>query len=130
VPGDSNLIYMISIPSPNNCIPVKAQDYNSSRSNKRGINVAVEEDEEPIGAVNEIDASFSIYPNPTNSTIKIAYSERIEEIEIRDVTGKIVLKEKNNSAQFEADLSHFESGVYFISIITSQNQLVGKIIKE
>jgi PKD repeat protein len=130
VPGDSNLIYMISIPSPNNCLPVKAQDYNSSRSNKRGINVAVEDDEEPIGAVNEIDASFSIYPNPTNSIIKVVYSERIEEIEIRDVTGKIVLKEKNNSSQFEADLSHFESGVYFISIITSHNQLVGKIIKE
>ena len=58
------------------------------------------------------------------------YSEKIEEIEIRDVTGKLVLKQKNNSTQFEADLSPFENGVYFISIRTSENQLIGKIIKE
>jgi len=130
VPGDSNLVYMISIPSPNNCLPVKAQDYNSSRSNKRGINVSEEEEEEPIGGIDENDVSFSIYPNPTNSLIKVIYSEKIEEIVIRDVTGKLVLKQKNNSTQFEADLSHFENGVYFISISTSENQLIGKIIKE
>lgn len=129
-PGDSNLVYMISIPSPNNCLPLKAQDYNSSRSNKRGINVSEEEEEEPVGGIDENDVSFSIYPNPTNSLIKVIYSEKIEEIEIRDVTGKLVLKQKNNSTQFEADLSPFENGVYFISIRTSENQLIGKIIKE
>jgi hypothetical protein len=129
-PGDSNLVYLISIPSPNNCLPQKAQDYNSSRSNKRGINVSEEEEEEEPVGLSENTSTFSIYPNPTNAIVKIHYSEVIETIAISDLTGKILFEHNVDATTYESDLTKYADGVYFIKISTASQELVGKIIKE
>jgi hypothetical protein len=64
----------------------------------------------------------SIYPNPVSSVLSIN-TENLSDfkIQITDVFGRIVLEEKNKSTVDCSSLSH---GVYFISIISRNNQIV------
>ncbi|MBL7894669.1 MAG: T9SS type A sorting domain-containing protein [Bacteroidia bacterium] len=66
----------------------------------------------------------SIFPNPASEEINISCSENENlNLEIRDVTGKVVLKKviviENNLHQFKVDL---KSGIYFVNLINTNGQ--------
>lgn len=127
-PIDSNNVYMISINTPGQCSPAKAQDYNSSRSNKPNERSTNGDDD---ASLDEVSSDVLVYPNPTNGEVTIVYSERITTIEIYDLTGKLVYSEHNllnNKVQF--DLSNYERGMYNFRLITEGEMINGKIIKE
>lgn len=70
---------------------------------------------------------FSIQPNPVQNIITIAGNLTIDQIEISDISGRVVFSANNER---NIDCSAFETGVYFLKI-TSGNQLVTKkIIKD
>ena len=67
--------------------------------------------------INETDLiSTAIYPNPTTGIVNISSSQAIDNIEVFDVTGKLVLSHRNDTHQkhIELDLSAFGNGIYFI----------------
>jgi PKD repeat protein len=67
--------------------------------------------------INETDlVSTAIYPNPSTGIVNISSNQAIENIEVYDVTGKLVLSHRNDSHQrhIELDLSAFSNGIYFI----------------
>ena len=80
--------------------------------NKLIVNVS------PTSGLNEINASkkIIIYPNPTTGMVNISSSQAIDNIEVFDVTGKLVLSHRNDNHQkhIELDLSAFSNGIYFI----------------
>ena len=55
------------------------------------------------------------------------YDNKINEVSISDVSGKIVLFKKNNLSLI--DLSYLQNGIYFISITTENLTIKSKIIK-
>lgn len=58
---------------------------------------------------------FSIYPNPANDKIKVKLKNSInQEIQIIDVKGKLILESTLNTNEGNIDVSHLNSGVYFI----------------
>ena len=91
-----------------------------------------------------------VYPNPTNGIFYVSSSEfRIEDIEIFDVMGKMVIQnpeilntksEIRNGEQPDTelnpkpgtafDLSNVSPGVYFIRIKTENGMVVRKIVKQ
>jgi len=77
---------------------------------------------------------ISTYPNPTSSFITIDNEQlTINEIEIMDITGKVVLKSSNDitsKTSIRIDLSGFENGIYLISIQTENEVFTEMIIKE
>ena len=128
-PSDSNLVYLITINPPGTCTATKAQDYNSSRSNKESVN-APDEDNSGAG-LSQQKVELNIYPNPTNGIVQIAYSEFVTQMRVYDISGKLVYStEPLSQGVHKIDLSGYESGIYTIQIFTEKNTLNGKIIKE
>jgi len=126
-PGDSSLVYMITINTPQQCSATKATNYNSSRSNKRGINMPADEG---VG-IDEIATEVVVYPNPTDGQVTIVYSENITSVEVYDLSGKLVYSESNLlNNKIQIDLTSFERGVYSFRLMTNDQMINGKVVKD
>jgi len=78
---------------------------------------------------NEIDKSFTIYPNPSNSVLNIISNENeIENCTVVDLMGKVIIHQKNNSTQI--NVQNLESGIYFVSVTINGITNFQKFIKE
>jgi len=75
-----------------------------------------------ISDINESNAPM-FYPNPTTGTIYLSEQSNITLI---DLSGKLLLEEKNTT---QLDLSSLPAGMYFLRVGENNNQLV-KVIKE
>ncbi len=71
--------------------------------------------------------TFSFYPNPTSHTIKWETSEKVLNISIYDVTGRLMLKLEHPES--EIILPTEINGVYFIQVETPQGRSYYKAIK-
>jgi len=84
----------------------------------------------PFFSVNEVSANTTnttIYPNPTNGILLI--SDAIEEIEIMDVSGKILMQRKvNEKDERVIDISSFSNGLYLMKAKTKDESIFQKII--
>ncbi len=56
-----------------------------------------------------------IYPNPTTGKITIK-SDKMEQVEIFTVSGRLVYKQVVSNNMFDVDISTFNKGVYFIKV--------------
>ncbi len=74
-------------------------------------------------------AGFDIYPNPTSGIVNVK-GESIDRIVVYNVIGSKVGAYKVNSDEFKLDVSSYGKGVYFISILSNNRQVVKKICKE
>ena len=81
-------------------------------------------------------AKLFLHPNPTESKIFINYytTERTGNLQILDMTGRIVL-EKNITSQsgkrsLELDVEHLNNGVYIVKIVSGEEQRLGRLIIE
>ncbi len=84
-------------------------------------------------SINELTAAvdFSVYPNPTEDIINLNLKNNITSLLVIDVAGKVVLSENNVKAGIHRiDLSHLNSGVYFIKIASETAVKVERIIKK
>jgi hypothetical protein len=70
--------------------------------------------------------NITIYPNPTSGIVSISSSEAIANIDVNDVTGKMVYSQQNNNKQTNTSLDHssLSNGIYFIN---AQNENGGVI---
>ncbi len=76
--------------------------------------------------------SIKIGPNPCSNSILIEnLGNTAENIEIYDVSGKLIQKiDLNNGIdKLTLDFSDFQKGVYIIKLITSNNNIIKKIVK-
>lgn len=69
-----------------------------------------------------------IYPNPVQTTFTISNVNDIEQIIISNNTGKIVKEIKGNVKTI--DISHLNSGIYFLSIKTNKGIINQTVIKK
>lgn len=125
-PGDSSLIYLISIVPPSNCLATRAQDHNASRSNKGSINMPIEVEEDDA-SVAENAMVITLFPNPTTGLLNINSSVEIIQIRVKDALGRIILVENNIQV---IDLNSFESGIYFIEVDSEDGIREFKILKQ
>jgi hypothetical protein len=83
---------------------------------------------------NDLDKSeVSIYPNPSEGKFQISTNNfNISELEIIDITGKIISKSKienENENNFHLDISNQPNGIYFVILTNSKNTtFVNKVI--
>ncbi|MBY8962490.1 T9SS type A sorting domain-containing protein [Flavobacterium sp. D11R37] len=71
---------------------------------------------------------FSMYPNPVKDILNFSTSNAITKVELYDVSGKMLLAEKNPSSGL--NLSGFTAGLYIIKTYTKYGVDTYKIIKE
>ena len=74
----------------------------------------------------EISESIFIYPNPVTNNLQIQTALQIKNIEITDITGRLLYRTTSKSI----DCSGLAKGVYFIKVTTEKGIAVKKFIKE
>lgn len=89
-----------------------------------------------VGFVNGItnntntSASFKIIPNPTSGEFVIECNNTNQkQIDIVDVTGRIIVSKQTNFSSVNINITEFASGVYFARITSENNVNVLRIIK-
>lgn len=81
-------------------------------------------------SIHTIDASISVYPNPTNSVININASNTIKSIELYDVQGRLLQTKLENNVNSKIDITNKQNGIYFLKITSDKGSKVEKIVKE
>lgn len=82
-----------------------------------------------VGVDYEQVDEINIYPNPTESSISVDIGLRnIKEIFIYNQFNQIIFR--NNKIESKIDLSSFQPGIYIMEIITEENRIRQKIIKQ
>jgi len=79
--------------------------------------------------------SYSMYPNPANSTVHIQFNTAVAEeivVSIYNLQGKLVNKPSTNSneTKLSFDISNLSQGMYFVALKGESFKLVEKLIVE
>jgi hypothetical protein len=77
-----------------------------------------------------IDATISLYPNPTQHTVNIKANNTITSVQLFDVQGRLLQTKLDNENNTILDITTQSAGVYFIKITTDKGIKVEKIVKE
>ncbi|MCF0200306.1 MAG: T9SS type A sorting domain-containing protein, partial [Bacteroidales bacterium] len=76
------------------------------------------------------DNGCRLYPNPASTMLRIETESPMQQVEVFDLLGRLVLRENPNANSACIDLSHCENGVYFIQILHENGaQQVQKVVK-
>jgi hypothetical protein len=75
--------------------------------------------------------TISIYPNPVSDQFQINFNnqQKILNLKILDVNGRIVKRIKSNLSRNTYQLSNLKAGIYFLLLETDKGRLEKKIIK-
>jgi hypothetical protein len=71
---------------------------------------------------------LNIFPNPAHDYLQIVSKSELEQLNITNLSGMIMLKTQPASTTYDADLSSFENGVYFIQVKTNSQSYTQRFI--
>lgn len=70
--------------------------------------------------INEMTQNnFSVYPNPVSSTLFVKDLENVSNIEVADITGRILLNNKVSGTTASIGMSNLSEGTYFVRFINN-----------
>lgn len=72
---------------------------------------------------------ISYYPNPTKDVVFINTKSNMDKITVLNAFGQTVMTKKVNSENFEVNLSHFNTGFYFVKIENDRSHKTIKLYK-
>lgn len=75
-----------------------------------------------------MNATTSVYPNPTQGIVNINVQEA-SQIQIMDLTGKVLMNEMRNAGNHQVNMDTFSNGLYIMSITSQNAQQLIKIQK-
>ena len=74
------------------------------------------------------DENIIIYPNPAQNVVHINTSVDVEQIQLINNSGQLVLSSYSTGKQMDLDISELEPGIYFVKIFSSKNIVFKKLI--
>ncbi|MBP2616722.1 T9SS type A sorting domain-containing protein [Chryseobacterium jejuense] len=78
----------------------------------------------------QVDVKTVIFPNPTKGMIKIRTTNKIEELYIYDLAGKIIMRKENlEEGKNTIDMTSHPQGIYLVRVRTNNNWETFKVIK-
>lgn len=80
-----------------------------------------------LSVENSFFNSLTYYPNPTRDYLNFRFTEIIENIDVIDLTGKLVLNKKFSNF---VDLQVLESGMYLVGLSVGEESRFIKILKQ
>lgn len=124
IPSATNIAYTASV-SGNYFVQIKncASCFSSSQS----VSVTIV----TTGVLNQsTDNSFTIFPQPTNDYLAISSRKEIKSYEIYTIEGGLFVYREENNTNLKINVSHLNSGLYFLKLNFSDNtSTTNKIIK-
>ncbi|RLD47137.1 MAG: hypothetical protein DRI94_14210 [Bacteroidetes bacterium] len=81
---------------------------------------------------NKINSGIKVYPNPVNENLNFVSENKINSIEIFDLTGKsVILQTEINNKIKELNVSNLKQGIYFYKLIDNKGNIkTQKFIKQ
>jgi hypothetical protein len=92
------------------------------RANRARFNVVTKTNE-------IIDSQVKIYPNPAQEFLYLQSDMPLNEVEIVDPLGRIVLRFTPKSANFEIPLTTLNNGLYFLNIRSNEGNSIKRFVK-
>ena len=89
-----------------------------------------EDGNENEDSVEELTSSLLLYPNPVNDRLYIETEVEVEDVVVYDVYGR---RQELSAVSYQLsaiDVSNLKSGVYFVKVVTSEGEVVKRIIKD
>jgi trimeric autotransporter adhesin len=125
----AGLDYMVSFNLADPCTSTKAQDHNSSRSNKTASAFAA--GGSTASVVDPNLGLISIYPNPASEvlTLHLDKPELFQFYEIMDLNGRVVSSGMIYTTNTSITTNDFTAGVYMIRVISADAIIVHKLVK-
>ena len=81
-------------------------------------------------AVEEMTASFNVYPNPVNDRLYIETEAEVKEVVVYDVYGRRQQTTDNGQQTLSIDVTNLSNGVYFVKVVTENGEVVKRFIKK
>ena len=82
-------------------------------------------------AVEEMTASFNVYPNPVNDRLYIETEAEVKEVVVYDVYGRHQVTETpSHQGNMTVDVRNLSNGVYFVKVVTENGEVVKRFIKK
>lgn len=69
------------------------------------------------------EEKIKIYPNPTRDLLTIEGMSENASIEVRNMSGQLLLTEKANSKNMTISLTHLAPGTYIVNILGAEGDL-------
>jgi hypothetical protein len=71
-------------------------------------------------------------PNPSSGIFTITFTENIQQVEVLDITGKVIKKVevKSNTSSLSLDISDLAGGIYFARITSPKGVFIKKLVKQ
>lgn len=79
-----------------------------------------------VVGIDNVNANVELYPNPTTGILNIN-AEGLQEVNVVDLSGRVVMSQKNSNV---VDMSELANGVYFVRVITNNGVSTQKIVKK
>lgn len=74
--------------------------------------------------------NFTVYPNPATLFTTVSSTYNIKQIELYDMSGRIIQIFTVNSTSYRVDLHKLSKGIYLIKAITEDGLKIGRFVKE
>lgn len=82
-----------------------------------------------VGIEDATNTFASVYPNPVNELLTVTLSDLDNaQFELMDVQGKMIMSSTINNGE-QIDMSHLESGIYFVRLISNENRMIKRVVK-
>lgn len=69
-----------------------------------------------------------LYPNPAQGSFTVSYTEKINQIQVVDISGKTLSSQEVNGLQYTFSTLNLNSGLYFVQVLTDRGMAVEKLI--
>ena len=75
------------------------------------------------------NSNVNLFPNPANDLVTFtAENTEMSEVQIFDLTGKMIYSNNPMSNRLEVNTSAFASGTYIVKVITESNVITRRLI--
>jgi len=84
----------------------------------------------PLGIENSTLEKLELYPNPAKDILYLKYNKNLElaSIKLYDVLGRLVMT--LNGVDDQIEVSHLDSGIFFVEIASDRSRITKKFIKK
>ena len=79
------------------------------------------------GTETDLLSGLSIYPNPATDVLMISNDNTVDRVQMVNIFGSVVLDQNLQGASGKLDISALSPGIYFVTVMSSNQQAVRKI---
>ena len=124
-PSLNGLEYDIEVFPTFPCLAEKAQDHNTTRSNRHTIAPPA-----PPSSIEELLLNARVQPNPSNGLFSIIVAASNWSYSILDMNGRLIKNEMVTGNNAEVSIQDLQTGIYMLQISLEGNTIYKKIVKQ